>query len=324
MKNDRNLYNELLNDKKNGKIFKKDDLTEDILYKLAIEENIADSLVGDIFNISKEQVRYLRKKYNMQNKFMKRSIEHPEKFLEYIEENGFDTSIYSQKEWKNIFYTSFKEYCKSKNWNMDTFQEYLDEKREKENINDNPLCNLDLEYDVTYVEKKHNGTKNKKAKKSSGHKINQNESNKNKIASGKLGEKIVYDSEIKKLKNIGLKKLATQVEWITKTDNEDITYDGLGYDIISFNELGEKIYIEVKCSITNKTDDVIFNISQKEVDFMNGKIENIDKNHCYIYYVSNINSKLKQAKIFIISHEIFSTYKLNPTNYEINESYINE
>ena len=48
------LYDELVSKKKGGYNFKKEDLTEDILYKLAIEENIPDSLIGDIFGLKKK------------------------------------------------------------------------------------------------------------------------------------------------------------------------------------------------------------------------------------------------------------------------------
>ena len=215
-----------------------------------------------------------------------------------------------------IYIESLKSYCKIKKYNLDKFNRYLNLKFNFENFD---LDKNNFEYEVNYVNKKHIGQKNKTNKVSNGHKINQYKTTKNKIDSGKLGEKIVYKSEVKKLKKLGINK---KVEWISK-NYDDISFDGTGYDIISYNEKGEKIYIEVKCSINNTTDNVTFNISNKEIEFMKGKSRNIDKNHCFIYYVSNINSNLFTADIFIINSETFLKYKLTPINYSVNEIYEN-
>lgn len=45
----------------------------------------------------------------------------------------------------------------------------------------------------------------------------------------------------------------------------------------------KKIYIEVKCVATTKNNNLNFEISDKEVDFINGKLDGIDKEHAYIY-----------------------------------------
>lgn len=46
----RNLYDKLMQEKENGKVFSREDLTSDIMYELAIVEGLTDYLIGDIFN----------------------------------------------------------------------------------------------------------------------------------------------------------------------------------------------------------------------------------------------------------------------------------
>lgn len=314
----RDKYNELLDMVKSGKNFTKKDLTYEILYELSINENVADVLIGNLFNMSINQVRYLRKKHGLENKFMKNMIDNTEGTINYLKENK-NVSNLSNDEILYFVYKGLKYYCKSKNWNLNTFDRYLDEMKEKYSNQDLDL--LELEFDVVVNNNKQRKIKNTKTRKMRGKKINNILSNTNKIKAGKIGEKIVFDYEKKKLQNLGLTDLVNQVAWVSKTDDEDITFDGLGYDIMSFNEMGEKIYIEVKCSTTNFTDDVIFNISDKEVKLMNGQIKNFDKKHCFIYYVSKINMDLLMAEIFIIDSDIFSTYELKATNYEVKEHY---
>ena len=60
---------------------------------------------------------------------------------------------------------------------------------------------------------------------------------------GDLGELLVLQNEQEKLKSLGINK---QAEHKSKTEG-----DGLGYDILSYNENGEEIFIEVKTSIRN-------------------------------------------------------------------------
>lgn len=70
--NNTRVYNNLKNLKENGKPFTKNDLTYDILYQLSIVENIPDGLIGNIFDLTKEQVRNERIKNDLQNVFAKK------------------------------------------------------------------------------------------------------------------------------------------------------------------------------------------------------------------------------------------------------------
>ena len=323
----RPLFTKLVTEKESGKIYKRTDLTEDILYTLAIEENATDRMIGELFGLSISQVCYLRKKYGLQNKILKKSIEHPERILAIVKEQGCDTSTLSNQQFLDLFYTSCRDYAKSKNWNIDYLNRCLMEKQGEHNIEDSiNLSSLEFTYNVIYTNKIHQSHKKSISRKTNGSRVHQGKAFRSKRIAGILGEKIVYDSEIKKLKEAHLEEFADKVIWISKPDKEESTYDGKGYDIISYNEKKEKIYIEVKCSTTNHTNDVIFDISDKEVALMNGKLVDddnnpIDKEHCFIYYVSNINQTLKLAEIFIINHTIFSTYQLTPTHYRVQECY---
>ncbi len=201
-----------------------------------------------------------------------------------------------------------KLFAKSKGWNDDVIDKYLDDylSIQEQSIQ---IVSGKLKPNKEYIKKNSNG-KN----------INQLEASTNKIASGKIGEKIVKKYEINKLKKLGKENLIGDVDIISQID-EQITHDGEGYDVLSFNEKGEKIYIEVKTSTSQNANHVHFMISQKEVEFMNGKLKNIDINHCYIYYVTDVNEKRITGKIRIIDHNEFKKYNLQPMNFQINEYY---
>lgn len=74
------------------------------------------------------------------------------------------------------------------------------------------------------------------------------------------------------------------------------------------------IYIESKCSLSNK-EKIKFFISEKELEFINGELEGKDKEHCFIYYVYNVNQIDNSASIEIIDYEKFNTLQKRATNY---------
>ena len=137
-----------------------------------------------------------------------------------------------------------------------------------------------------------------------------------------MGVAFVISGEQERLRSLGLEDLALQVKSIYKTDKDNITNDGDGYDVLSFNDKGEPIYIEVKTSLTNKSDNVVFNISEKEVALMYGNLEEYDRDHAFIYYVYDIDMENHKAKIFPIDADMFSEYELKPTMFKVNEEYI--
>lgn len=320
------LYDKLRQEKENGKVFSREDLTADIMYELAIIENLTDSLIGDIFNLKISQVRYLRIKYGLNNKFLKETLDFSDNYIENMNQKLPDNLKVTDK---NIYYQMVESYAKNKRWKTDIIKPFLND-NDSDNIdiknytNDSDILkNLEIEYDP-FLETKYD-IKNKKTiqkKRTSGKNINQKKAYENKIISGKIGEEIVYKEEIEKLKRLHLDDLVPNVKMITKTDYEYITNDGIGYDIVSYNEKREKIYIEVKCSLTNFKDNVSFFISEKEVTFMSGELNNIDKDHCFIYYVHNIDIEKAIAKILVINHDKFNKLKLNSYIYKVDAKII--
>ena len=320
------LYDKLRQEKEKGKVFSRKDLTAGIMYELAIIENLTDSLIGDIFNLKISQVRYLRIKYGLNNKFLKETLDFSDNYIENMNQKLPDNLKVTDK---NIYYQMVESFAKSKRWKTDIIKPFLND-NDSDNIdiknytNDSDILkNLEIEYDP-FLETKYD-IKNKKTtqkKRTSGKNINQKKAYENKIISGKIGEEIVYKEEIEKLKSLHLDDLVPNVKMIAKTDYEYITNDGIGYDIVSYNEKREKIYIEVKCSLTNSKDNVSFFISEKEVAFMHGELNNIDKDHCFIYYVHNIDIEKAIAKILVINHDKFNKLKLNPYLYKVDAKII--
>ena len=331
------LYDKLRQEKENGKVFSREDLTADIMYELAIVEGLTDYLIGDIFNLKISQVRYLRTKYGLNNKFLKKTLDFSDNYIEDMNQKLTDNLKITDK---NIYYQMVESYAKNKRWKTDIIKlflndndDYNNDDSDSDSDNDNDienytndsdiLKNLEIEYDP-FLETKYE-IKNKKTmqkKRTSGKNINQKKAYENKIISGKIGERIVCREEIKKLKSLHLDDLISDVEMIAKTDYEYITNDGIGYDIVSYNEKREKIYIEVKCSLTNSKDNVSFFISEKEVAFMRGELDNIDKDHRFIYYVHDIDVEKAIAKILVINHDKFNKLKLNPYIYKVDAKII--
>lgn len=328
-----NLYLNLLEEKEKGRVFTKEDLTEEVLYELVVENNIIDFQLEDLFNITKNQVKYLRKKYNLQNKFLVRMVSNSDCFLYIKKMQKLIFPKMTDDEFIISYYTALY-YKEPKNsFGRKYIVSYLYEHFDKEllkrfdflNINNEEIFNIEdfnnIEFHIDIDDSIHIGHKNKKIDKSLPRKVNQIKAYKTKLDSGKLGEKIVYDYEVKKLKSWGYADLANMVTICSKTDIEDVTYDGLGYDIVSYNKNREMIYIEVKCSITNNSPNIIFDVSDKEVKFLKGKVNNINKDNCYLYYVYNIDMKSLKAKIHIIDSDTFKSFKFRAISFRVEEEF---
>jgi len=333
-----NLYETLLKEQKKGNKFTKEDLSYELLYQLAITENIPDQSIGEIFGLTINQVRYQRKKHNLENKFLKKCIDNPDIFIGLLEEQGFDIKAIGKDKIYGLINWAIEDKVEEKGWNKETYQRYLKESNKlnfnkeleiiEDNLPNNPNDNIvftdDEIYDIEYKTYTSYNHKISKRKNSKGRKSDQIKNNISKIKSGKLGEKIVANEEKRKLNKLGLNQLAKKVKTITNTEDENITLDGLGYDVESYNEKGEKIYIEVKTSLSANNDNIDFYITLNEINFLNGKTEIADKEHAYIYYLYNINKEKRKAQILVINYKTFSKFKLNPVQYRITENGIND
>lgn len=305
----KNIYTQLKNDVKNGKVYSKNDLTYDLLYTLAVKECIADALIANIFQLTKKQVRSLRKKYHLQNCFVKRMVDFPEFYLNKAKEIGL-------LDWDlDIYYNSVRVYARSKKWDLQYVEDCIAEKQKSLNYDfylDNDF-HVQVSSNYEIVNKKRLSS----SKRRNGQRIDQEKVFYQKRDAGKLGEKIVYDYLTKNLSALGF----TEVVWSSNIHNSKETCDGLGYDIVAACNNNKKIYIEVKTSTSIK-DYIHFNISSKEVDFMNGNLPNINKEQAFIYYVYNIDFNKFNADILIIDYQTFANFQLIPTQYVIDEDVI--
>lgn len=157
-------------------------------------------------------------------------------------------------------------------------------------------------------------TQNKRKKKNNGARRNWKQENDIKLLHGRIGENIVKEYEKQRLIAAGLKELANEINLITQI-NESVTFDGLGYDLISYNELGEKICIEVKTSYGRK--DKPFFLSKKELEMLRGYSKEFDCQHSFIYYVLIED---RDVNIKIIDCNTLDKVKLEPILYKVIES----
>lgn len=297
--NDEKLYKQLLEEKNNGKIFKRDDLTPDILFELAIIENKADSLIGKIYNLTIKQVRYLRRKYNILHKPDTKLKRHPEMIIYGLEEKNMKAYNY---EYQKIAENVINSYNNKNNITIN------------ESSNDEITINIDGKDETYYInfsdEKFSTNTKSSNRKHNGSHHNYKNE-NETKINHGKRGEKLAFEAEKIRLEKLGLYDVINDVKLVTQID-EDITFDGLGYDLISFNEFKERICIEVKTSYSKK--DKPFFISKKELEILQGLKEEYNCQNLMIYYVrvdgNNVTIKTIEA-------DDISTLDITPVLYKV-------
>lgn len=321
--NHQKLYNELIKKQKNGQDFSKKDLTYDILFELEIVENIPDSLIGNIFNMSENQIKYLRAKNNLPNKFEAKLLVYPEALIYRIEDANQRDENMSNYEYDKLHFDIMamalnknKEelILKAENIVNPNNVEPKNVIKENEVIHDITIKveGKDITYHVKFSNETFSPTsKTNSKRKSKGSRHNYNQENKTKILHGKVGEKLVFNAEKLRLKDLGLDYLIDKVKLVAQVD-EDITFDGLGYDLISFNEKKEPICIEVKT--TYGTKDRPFFVSQKEIDVIEGLIEEHDCKDCLIYYllIDNYNVTIKT-----IDNIAFKDLKKAPILYKI-------
>ena len=175
--------------------------------------------------------------------------------------------------------------------------DYNDDEEEKAGYSGDKEC----DYTVTYSESTGSGSKVKTHKVVSS--VDFNALNKKKKTIGTAGELIVLNEEIEKLKKAGIMK---QPEYVADTIG-----DGLGYDILSYDETGEPIYIEVKTT-TGAAPDGFF-MSRREVE------ESVKRSGGYrIYRVYNLDVKNKKADIRIYKGAVNEdTFTMKATEFRI-------
>lgn len=141
----------------------------------------------------------------------------------------------------------------------------------------------------------------KRKNKTIARKVDYNSLNKSKKTCGTLGEILIYNDEKDKITRAGIKK---EVEHVAITRG-----DGLGYDILSYDENENEIFIEVKTTKENKTDE--FYLTPKEINVCK---ENKEKYKLYRVY--NLDMKAKKYDVEIYSgNELLNMFEFQPVSY---------
>lgn len=121
---------------------------------------------------------------------------------------------------------------------------------------------------------------------------------------GLSGEEWVLKEEILKLEGWGKKTLSERVKQVSVVEG-----DGLGYDILSFDEDGKELYIEVKTTTGNF--DQPFFITANEMECSR---RNSDKYRLYRVY--QFDSKNNAAKVKVFSGSL-DDWCNNPISYRV-------
>ena len=103
---------------------------------------------------------------------------------------------------------------------------------------------------------------------------------------GELGELYVFEKEQNDLNSKG------KITEINEVIHVSLKNDSEGYDIISFTDIGDRKYIEVKTTTGNEFEP--FYLSTSEMDAMNRL------NNYWIYRLYNFNIDLKKGDLYKI------------------------
>jgi Domain of unknown function (DUF3883) len=117
---------------------------------------------------------------------------------------------------------------------------------------------------------------------------------------GAAGEKFVLDVERKRLSAAGKNDLAKKVAWVSEDQG-----DGLGYDIVSYEDDGAEIYIEVKT--TKGSIDTSFFVSENERRAATAKAAAFR-----LYRVFDYG---KKPQIYRLTGPLEAELKLEPASY---------
>lgn len=117
---------------------------------------------------------------------------------------------------------------------------------------------------------------------------------------GDIGEQIVLQYEIDNCRT----EFTAKIERVSRT-----TGDGMGFDILSFDNIGREKYIEVKT--TKGPANRPFYITGSEL-----ARSRIEGENYFLYRLYNLDAENMTADCFII-HGDLSNYCINPTEYEV-------
>jgi hypothetical protein len=119
---------------------------------------------------------------------------------------------------------------------------------------------------------------------------------------GLAGELAVVEFEVRRLESAGLRKLAARIDHRSQTEG-----DGLGYDVLSFDNDGRDRFIEVKT--TRRRKEWPFLVTRNEMDF---SLESSEQFH--LYRVFQFGGP-KQA-LYTLTGRLDESCSLEPTVFE--------
>ncbi|WP_088332741.1 DUF3883 domain-containing protein [Lacimicrobium sp. SS2-24] len=119
-------------------------------------------------------------------------------------------------------------------------------------------------------------------------------------ALGLAGEQLILEYEAFRLRQAGKKTLANKIEHISDTQG-----DGLGYDILSFEENGKERFIEVKTTAFAK--EMPFFASRNEINFAEARSDQ--------FYLYRLFEFKKSPKLFELQGDLKKHCTLDPVSY---------
>jgi len=128
--------------------------------------------------------------------------------------------------------------------------------------------------------------------------------NEEKTLRGKLAEEIILNNEVEKLADYN-RINGSNLEPIWRSVTEG---DGLGYDILSYDQNGEEIYIEVKSTTGSKNEP--FYLTANELE----RIRQDDSKY-FIYRVYELNVEQMTASYYILHSHIQDLLNFEPSVY---------
>lgn len=117
---------------------------------------------------------------------------------------------------------------------------------------------------------------------------------------GLAGERFVLDLEERRLRSAGQKGLAGKIEHVAARS------DGMGYDILSFEDDGRERLIEVKT--TRYGEMTPFFATRKEVA--------VSEERCHEYHIFRVFKFEENPKAFVLSGSIRESVALEPITYQ--------
>ncbi|MBE4907881.1 DUF3883 domain-containing protein [Bacillus luteolus] len=199
-----------------------------------------------------------------------------------------------------------------------SFNEYAIEKPvddQDEDNDDSPLLGLDpSQFSLVKVSppsRPNGGNKpsNQGKRTTTPRKRDYEKTNKRNKEKGDFGEAVVLNAERTKLIQQGYPKLADEVEAVFEVD------DSAGFDIKSFEIIGNVIiekYLEVK---TTLDEDIDFDISASEVKNSRHLHDGINKKYV-IVRVFNVNKKDNTCQYYEIEGPVEDNFNLTPTSFK--------